>query len=187
MISSQFAIFNQVKQQGQDNFKAFKQELGNIPQQILFDVYMHDDLKPEEYEQANNELISTWIKPSAQSADELYGKISTEHKSQDVTLQEQKRMIDFLEKLHQKLPFLENRRISSLEECKKKVEEITNRMMDRMPEYLESRETDEDLVVEVVQETEKQSQLETQEAKEVSGEKLGYIRGFKKLKEFDDF
>lgn len=69
-----FTIKNQAKRQSTDNFKAFLQQLWDIPQQSAFTQLLHCDLQPDAYK----ELRALWIKPNAQSAKERFGSLVKE-------------------------------------------------------------------------------------------------------------
>lgn len=168
-----FTINNQSERIKKDNLKAFKQELLNLPQQILLLALDHEALTPEEYNKAFEKLQSTWIKPAHKTAAESYGKIAIEQKKEVFLDFEKKQITQFLQKLFEELPFLEEKKVASLSASQQRVEEIIQRAMNQLPDFLSTKEGDEDLVVELVQETETETELESQQAKESGNINLG--------------
>lgn len=68
-----FVIINQATRQGLDNYTALRQQWALIPQSILLQVLMTENIKPEARLQAFLKMQSEWIKPASLSAKERYG------------------------------------------------------------------------------------------------------------------
>ncbi|MBS0634605.1 MAG: DUF3638 domain-containing protein [Verrucomicrobia bacterium] len=92
-----FCTENQTRQQGKDNFKAFMQELWDIPQQLLLRKLMSE--KFEDLHDAYKLLQETWIRPVCKSPRELYGTIAHEEQTDAVVAAELEQLKRFLAKI----------------------------------------------------------------------------------------
>lgn len=180
-----FTIANQSSQQGRDNFKALKQELATIPQQILLEVLLKENLVPKAHLQAFRRLQSLWIKPAFRSPRELYGTLIHEVKSEIVLKKERERCAGMIEESFAKMPWLEAMGLKK-EDCLKEVDLIINRMKGCLPTYVPATDNDDDQTVEVEQETqtEMETELEVEELPDTGFVQLGACNG-KDIKEHD--
>lgn len=167
-IILKFAIANQAAQQGRDNYKALKQQLANLSQQILFKVLLTQNLTPQAYLQAFRFLRTQWIKPASFSAKELYGTLATDVESAVALKQEKQESVDRIKEIFKKMPWLEQIGLTE-KQCLDEVDIIANRIQDSLPQLLQipSKETDNDQTVEVETETETETEAERETELEV--------------------
>jgi len=184
-----FVIANQAAQQGRDNYKALKQELANIPQQILLNVLLNDKVTDIQRLQAFESLKSYWIKPAYLSSKELYGTLTTEKKSSFVIELDKKQCLAKIEEIFTLMPWLKEIG-PSREKCLNEVDLIVNRIKDHLPLLLSipSKECEDDQTVEVENEiqTETQTELEVTEFKYEENTVIGTV-GKVELKKYDSF
>ncbi|MBS4167668.1 DUF3638 domain-containing protein [Parachlamydia sp. AcF125] len=174
-----FTILNQAKQQGNDNFKALRQELEQAFQSILLDALIDMTYSEEEKKLLFNYLQKTWIQEDNAPPKNLYGTISRE---EDSTLVRQTVERDYLEKiqtLFSNFPFLEQKGLScevietSIKQiCKKHQHSLAAKVL------VPIRSIDSDQTAEREQETEIENELEVQAQKERENIQLGRIESF---------
>ncbi|CRX37687.1 DUF3638 domain-containing protein [Estrella lausannensis] len=189
-----FVIINQALQQGQDNYKALKQQLDLIPQTILLQVLLNEEIKPEAKLQAFVFLKEEWVKPTNLPARERYGKQPAMMDSQEVIKGDYQASIDKINMLFTKMPWLEEVGLSKAKYLGQ-AEEIVSHLKNNVPKELPSPagdlDSDQTVEVEVKAETETQTELETEEASaKPSPEKQGFFRstqGFTKYGTFQNF
>jgi hypothetical protein len=173
-----FVIINQVRQQGKDNFKAFRQELASVVQSLLFDLLLSEKFSVDEMAQAYSVLEGEWIKEACKEPRDLHGVIGYEEKSDQVVEQERKKSIARLDEIFEMLPFLEKKGITK-EAALTRVDEICVAHIDSLPAKVTVplRDTDSDQTVERQQETqqETQTELEVQEHKQIGKTTLGKV------------
>ena len=170
-----FVIQNQAKQQGDDNFKAFKQELDNLSQNLLLEVMTSSDYSAEQKLATFSYLSTTWIKPADQTPAELYGKPAFKRPSNHVIQEAADKCSVQLERILSNLPFLNER----VETAKTKIAILAKSAMTSVPAQLISLESDNETTVEVEQatqiETEVSTEIETQGDCQLEPVKLGVI------------
>ncbi|MCX6990096.1 MAG: DUF3638 domain-containing protein [Chlamydiae bacterium] len=172
-----FAIQNQAKQQGDDNFKSFKQELDNLSQNLLFDVMTSEDphYTPEQKQQALRELCKTWIKPANQLPSELYGKPAFERPSDEVIAEAAHNCLSQLEAIGRAIPFLTEK----IEGLKAQISDLADRARPSVHAQLISPKSDTDGTVEVEAasevETELTTDMETEGDNQLEPIQLGFM------------
>lgn len=185
-----FVVYNQKNQQGKDNYKSLKQELANLPQQILFNIFLNEKLNPKARQQALTHLLPYWIKPATLSPSEKYGKLSIELDGQAVAEMDRLEALGNLEDLFQKLPWLEQIGIHK-QEYIKEINTIVNSKLDTLPAKLKtpSQEIEDDQTVELSTETEKETQTELEAQESSSSKKIhcAIVRAVNGLQEFVTF
>ncbi|MBA3238120.1 MAG: DUF3638 domain-containing protein [Parachlamydiaceae bacterium] len=173
-----FLIINQVRQQGKDNFKAFRQELSSVVQSLLFDLLLSEKFSVDEMAEAFSVLEKEWIKEACKEPRDLHGIIGHEEDSIVVLEQERNKSIIRLDEIFEELPFLENNGITK-EDALTRVDAICEAHVDSLPAKVTVplRDTDSDQTVERQQETqqETQTELEVQEHKEKGKTTLGNV------------
>lgn len=110
-----FAIKNQAKQQGTDNYKGFAAQLWGVPQQLFLQVLFDEKLNNEQREIAYAVLEKTWIKTVALSASEQFSTIPTEVDAADDVAVQLSKCKSFIQQCYEECPFLES--IKTLEDC----------------------------------------------------------------------
>lgn len=178
-----FAILNQARQQGRDNFKAFRQELWNIPQKILLDALLSKKLGKDDVNKAYEHLRSTWIKPACKPTGELYGTLMREKENVAIMTDESQRCIDFIQKLFHAVPALGNLGFSP-ESVIKEVHAVADHMKGSLPKTLKVKgkgedNEDDDQTVEIEQQTQTETELEQQELQYTEKVELGKINSRK--------
>ncbi|MBA3238118.1 MAG: DUF3638 domain-containing protein [Parachlamydiaceae bacterium] len=176
-----FVIINQVRQQGKDNFKAFRQELASVIQSLLFDLLLNENFSVDEMAQAYSVLESEWIKEACKEPRDMHGVIGYEENSDKVVEQERMKAIARLDEIFEMLPFLEKKGIAK-EAALTRVDKICEAHVDSLPAKVTVplRDTDSDQTVERQQETQQETQIElevqehTQKGKTVLG-KVDYV------------
>ncbi|MCX6991323.1 MAG: DUF3638 domain-containing protein [Chlamydiae bacterium] len=169
-----FVIQNQAAQQGDDNFKAFKQQLDNLSQNLLLEILTSEDYTADQKSEAITELSCTWIKPANQTPSELYGKPSFERPSQDVIKETAEKCKAQLDAFSRRLPFLKPK----IDALKAEIPKFQIRAKASVHPRIISPLSDTDSSVEVEQST----QLEVSTAIETEGNsvseaiQLGAIR-----------
>ncbi len=164
-----FAIANQAVQQGLDNYKALREELLNIPQQILLKALLQENLHPKARSQAFKTLISTWIKSAFYSSKELYGNLAAYRPKDSVLASDKKQSLTAIKDIFEKMPWLEQLGITQ-KACVDEVGLLIERIQNALPSEIQSpaKEIENDQTVEMEKETntrsEKQTQLEVQES-----------------------
>ncbi len=162
-----FCLMNQVKQQGRDNFKALIQELKSLSEMLLFQVVIDPKFTPAEIDAAFEKLEKEWVIELNQPPRKLFGKILTEEESPQVILDECQKAKAKLEEIFKALPFLEAKGIT-LADAKKQVASIGKRLegclMSKV--LVPIRDIDDDQTIEMEQNTQKEAELEEQQAVE---------------------
>lgn len=158
-----FAVANQTAQQGRDNYKGLRQELANLPQQILLQVLLQQDLVAAAQLQAFSLLQACWIKPASATSRERYGILATDMRGDLVLNLDKNKCIDDIKDIFLKMPWLEKMGISQ-KEYLKEVEVIVARIKDSLPAFLQvpSKECEDDQTAEVERETHKEISVETE-------------------------
>lgn len=173
-----FVIINQIKQQGKDNFKAFRQELASVVQSLLFDLLLNDKFSLDEMAQAFSVLGKEWIKEACKEPRDLHGIICHEEDSDIVVEQEKIKTINRLDEIFEMLPFLETKGITK-EAALKRVDEICEAHAHSLPAKVTVplRDIDSDQTVERQQEAQREAQteLEVQEHKQTGKTTLGRV------------
>jgi hypothetical protein len=178
-----FVIQNQSKQQGNDNFKAFKQQVWNLPQNMLLDVMLNREIPVKLREKAFKYLRKTWIKPANSSPSILYGSPGTKRPCTEVAEEEGEKCKKFLAGILKKLPQLHAEIIAATAQIDRLIEENKN----NLHAFIISPLGDEAETVEVEQETqvENEVEIETQSDGQHEIVKLGYCES-RNLKQVQD-
>ena len=181
-----FAINNQAKQQGSDNYKALKQQLSNIPQQIVLSTLLSENVSLSEQKDALALLESHWVKQGVHSPRVLYGNLAVEQESQKCIDDEKAKCISCIKECFAKLPFLQKTGLN-LDKCLKEAEDIAIRLKGCLHSHLIAKETNDDQSVETEQETELETELETEEHHEEETVELGqHCGGLQKCEDLKD-
>lgn len=190
-----FVISNQAAQQGRDNYKALRSGFANIYQKILLNILMNEKLNPEAQAQAVRYLMHVWIKPTTQSARNLYGVLPREAPAEEVLKIDIENAIEKVNEIYKKMPWLEKAGISQ-QECLDEIHQIVQKIQEYLPDQLQlpSKEIDDDQTVEVERElkleTETETELEVEEVAQdavtliyqVRGNSLRPVEGFEEAK-----
>jgi hypothetical protein len=171
-----FVVKNQSKQQGNDNFKSFKNQVWDLPQSLLLEVILRKKISPENREKAYGLLKNMWIKPIQLSASEAYGSPAMERPSSVVIAEESKNCKTFLRDIGRELPFLKAKTNSYQVE----IDQLANLAVKRVHPQIISPVADDSETVEIEQEVEIETQVsvevQTQEDSAEERIKLGRIR-----------
>lgn len=182
-----FAIYNQAKQLGQDNFKALKQQFLNIPQMIVLRAMMGGNLTENEQVEATKLLKMLWVKPANLSPSKLYGKLAVEKDSKKALQEEKEQATKLIKLCFEKLPSFQD---FTLEECLKDLDAIEASLKDLLPPKLKNKDIDDDQNVEMEVEMEQmqETEVEVEEMRELHKPKLGLknIHTFNRIIDFDD-
>lgn len=172
-----FVIVNQAKQQGIDNFKAYKNQIWNLPQGLMLKSLMRSDLSPKRRKKVFELLKETWIKDAQGSARALYGAPAMERPSSEVIEEEKVKCRTLLTTLKERLPFLQ----SEIAEVEKEIEPLAARTLKRVHRQIISPIADDAETVEIEQEAETSVQMDvemdTQSASEDEEMKLASHEG----------
>ena len=158
----QFVIQNQAKQQGDDNFKAFNQELENLSQNLLLEVMTSSDYSAEQKEQAFTYLSATWIKRADQTPTELYAKRAFKRPSREVIQEAAKKCSAQLDAISKHLPFLTIKATA----LKDEIQALQDLAETRVHSQVISTQTETEGTAEV----EQAAQVETQVSTEIEAE-----------------
>lgn len=165
-----FVIVNQSKQQGNDNFKSFKNQVWNLPQSLLIDALLSKDI-PSKI--AYELLIETWIKQTHLSATALYGSPAIERPSAIVITEESKKCKAFLQRIEQELPLLKEK----IDACLNEIDQLSLLTANRVHPMITSPIADDSETVEIEQEAEVAVEIETQVVSEDEKARLGTNTG----------
>lgn len=183
----QFSIYNQANQLGQDNFKALKQQLLNIPQMMVLKAMMSGKLTDQEEIEATKLLKLLWVKPANQEPRLLYGKLAKEKEAAKAVEEEKVRAVALIKRCFEALP---SYRETPLEAYLNEVNDITNKLEKLLPPKLMNKDLDDDQSVEmeVEQEVEQEVEAEMEESKEQLDTALGLkaINTFSRITDFED-
>ena len=166
----EFAVRNQARQQGRDNFKALKKELRTIPQMMLLNILLDAKVAPEKQIALYRELRSTWVQKANQRPRVVFGKAAIERDA-DLVIEEEKTLFEeSVISIFDKCPWL-NEVGFNQDELLKQGEEIIGRLRNCVPEKVISPLSDDDNTVEVEQETEIEVEVEVEFEQEAQVEK----------------
>jgi len=118
----EFVIENQCEKLGDDNFKAYKQELAALIQRLLFGSLMRQDLSPINKKAAYTRLRESWIKKQDLSFAEQFGEPALLRPKDEVLKEEAQKCETALNELGSELFFLSGEASSSVLEIPKIVE-----------------------------------------------------------------
>lgn len=172
-----FAIANQAKQQGKDNYKALVEQLWSVPQLLLFDVLMDENLTEEQRVKGFESLKKTWIKPVDQSASELYGVMPIEIESEREVAHQINHCENFIKQCYMDCPFLTT--IRSESECLNDLTVIGEKLIHFIPPKVLSPERagDETVDMENDAENDVDIELEAHNQQEDEYTELGFNYG----------
>jgi len=104
-----FVVQNQSKQQGDDNYKAFLQQLWSLPQNVLLKILLATENTTAQLRIDTFKLLKeTWIKPAHLSPSALYGSLAVEMPSKIVLQKEGDKCKSFIYSVLEKLPQLKH-------------------------------------------------------------------------------
>lgn len=156
-----FAIVNQAEQQGQDNYKALKQELALLPQQILLMALLDEKLHPANRLHVFEMLQSEWIQSAVLTSRELYGELVADVDSKDAINEACVQCSKKIDDLFTKMPWLEKMGISKYD-YSKEINDIKRRLHDQVPARVPVKDNKDNQTMEVEQETKKETQTQTE-------------------------
>lgn len=183
-----FASMNENEQILRDNFKALKQQIWNVPQQLLLKILLHEKVTEEQSMQALELLKSTWISRTYKSTAEMYGTIPIQEKSSKVIEGEAIKAENLLKEVFSKCSWLKDLDVNQ-KNFVDDLSAITKRKV-ALPEFVTYMEGDEDQAAEAQQEKEQEAEKEQEKesVQEILPERVELGRKLRTtLKEYPDW
>jgi hypothetical protein len=175
-----FIVENQSRQQGEDNFKAYKQQILGFSQNLIINVLLNKQISSEEKIKAIDLLRSTWIKPTNLSPAVVYGASKAKVESIDVIMEEKRKCEVFLDKIAASFPWLD----LEIKEVRGQINGLAETTKSKVPRLVTSSLGDDAETVEVETEVEAQNHIEIEQDNQFEKIELGVSYG--KLKKRSD-